>query len=124
MRSAVIMRSTGCGSCVAAGSLRDGSASFSDSGRTAPEHFQRIDFVRCSWNSEFIPEDREVFTYRMGGNGAVGFDCLFTHKPDRRPIVRMERKGTVTVHPSCNGEIAVGESALPVPINSKELLPF
>jgi hypothetical protein len=95
-----------------------------DTARLPAELFQRIDFVRCSWNSEHIPADREVFTYRQGGTAAVGFDCVFTHFPDRKPIVRMEKKGTVTVHPATNGEVVVGESPRPSPIHAKELLPF
>jgi hypothetical protein len=95
-----------------------------DCGRLPAELFQRIDFVRCSWNSEFIPADREVFTYRQGGTATVGLDCLFTHMPDRKPIVRMEREGTVRVHPATNAEVVVGESPLAVPVHAKELLPF
>jgi hypothetical protein len=95
-----------------------------DTARLPAELFQRIDFVRCSWNSEFIPADREVFTYRMGGREAVGLDCLFTHFPERKPIVRMEKKGTVTVHPATEGEVVLGESPRPAPIHAKEMLPF
>lgn len=83
---------------------------------------QRIDFERCSWNSEFLAADREVFTYRKAGVGCVGVDVLFTTLV--RPILRTETEGALVVHPVTNADLVTGESALPVPVEAGEMLPF